>query len=90
MARFANKEAGFDSGGAIVYAGTRTFDGELKFSFEKSLTYPAGLFVTAQFLTLELITAELLQKMSARFEEVAKHFDIHLQMKTPGEVAMRS
>ena len=71
MAKYANPSHGYLSGGIIVQAESRSLNGELRFSTEKSAAIENGLFITVQFFTSEALTLEVMEKMAKRFVEVA-------------------
>lgn len=71
IAKFANADRGYLSGGRIVQAEIRNLKGELRLSTEKSVVLENGIFVNAQFLTDEALTGESLDQMAKRFTEIA-------------------
>ncbi len=72
MGKLADRARGYTAGGVTLHSSSNPFKGELRFSTDKSLVYPNALFVSCEVLTEEGFTSELLDKIAARFAEVAK------------------
>ena len=73
IAKFANPDRGYLSGGRIVQAEMRTLKGELRLSTEKSVVLENGIFVNVQFLTDEALTGQSLDQMAKRSTEIAAY-----------------
>ena len=73
MAAFVDTKEGHTSGGRIIQAEGRHFNGEVRFSFEKSLLLENGLYVNAQFFTKDPLGGDMPEKMEKRFTEITQH-----------------
>jgi hypothetical protein len=71
MAGFKTPDEGYLSGGKILRSTSTELKGEMRYSTEGSLGYKNSIYVTADFFTPEELTTALLDKMSARFNEVS-------------------
>ena len=80
MGKHADPARGYSAGGVTLHSSKNPFKGELRFATDKSLVYEKSLFVSCEILTEELFSIELLNRMSARFEGVARDVELEFHL----------
>ena len=70
MEPFISKEMGIDSGGRLLSADGRTFDGSVRIVAEKSAMVGNAVFVMVTFFTKEPLQTDLLDRMNSRSFEL--------------------
>lgn len=78
MARYVDPSKGYLSGGKVIQASGREFEGELRFAVEKSVVFDNSIFVQCQFTTLATFNGGLLEKFAKRFGEITRHEGLEL------------
>jgi len=79
MAFVLNKAPGYTAGGVIRHCPGSTFDGQIRFTTDKSLAYPNAIFASFQVSTQQKFSKELFPLIEARFVDISK--DLQLEFK---------
>jgi hypothetical protein len=83
MDPFVSKEMGIESGGRLLSAAGRSFDGKVRISIEKSAMLDDALFVAVTFFTKESLRLDLLEKMNSRSFELLDTLGIQMELADP-------
>ena len=85
MEPFVVKEMGIESGGRVLSAAGRNFDGNVRISIEKSAMLDNALFVASTSFTKESLRPDLLERMNLRSVELLDTLGIQMVLEGPAK-----